>query len=92
MPVLNIFFSGKTTTLKMLSGQLLPTYGQVSINGNSYSNLNQILQSIGFCPQYDSLIPKHSGRAHLELFAELRGKNSYYSRNITNNYMLFRPS
>jgi ABC-type multidrug transport system ATPase subunit len=65
--------AGKTTTLKMLSGQLLPTLGDISINGNSYENLDQILQSIGFCPQYDSVIPKLSGRAHLELFAEIRG-------------------
>ncbi len=69
----NISFLGKTTTLKMLSGQLLPTLGEVRINGNTYENLDQILQSIGCCPQYDSVIPKLSGRAHLELFAELRG-------------------
>jgi ABC-type multidrug transport system ATPase subunit len=66
--------AGKTTTLKMLSGQLLPSQGNVSINGNSYQQLSGILQSIGFCPQFDSVIPKLSGRAHLELFAELRGK------------------
>jgi ATP-binding cassette subfamily A (ABC1) protein 3 len=57
----------------MLSGQLLPSRGEVSINGNTYQQLNGILQSIGFCPQFDSVMPKLTGRAHLELFAEIRG-------------------
>lgn len=73
----------------MLSGQLLPTLGEISINGNSYENLDQILQSIGFCPQYDSVIPKLSGRAHLELFAEIRGNYLHFIKLDNLIYYIF---
>jgi ABC-type multidrug transport system ATPase subunit len=57
----------------MMSGVLIPTYGVLGVNGHSFQELDEIRKSIGFCPQFDAIIPKLSGRAHLELFAELRG-------------------
>ncbi|XP_058130691.1 phospholipid-transporting ATPase ABCA1-like [Anopheles ziemanni] len=66
--------AGKTTTFKMLSGDETISFGDAWIKGHSLkSELKQVHQHIGYCPQFDALIEDLTGRETLKLFALLRG-------------------
>ncbi|XP_052825678.1 phospholipid-transporting ATPase ABCA7 isoform X2 [Octopus bimaculoides] len=72
--LLGVNGAGKTTTFKMLTGEISPTFGDAYINGHSIkTNINQVYQSISYCPQFDALNSLLTGREHLELYARLRG-------------------
>ncbi|OQS03899.1 ATP-binding Cassette (ABC) Superfamily [Thraustotheca clavata] len=65
---------GKTTEIKMLTGDILPTQGIATLGG--FDILTQQLKLrrlIGYCPQLDALIDLLSLREHLELFAKIKG-------------------
>eukprot|EP01083_Nonionella_stella_P078572 215103_1 len=65
--------AGKSSTLKMLTGDLVPTSGSASLNGFSILNEQTSLRRcIGYCPQSDALIRNLSPREHLKLFAGIR--------------------
>ena len=66
--------AGKTTTLSILSSKIHPSYGNAYING--YSILNQsnfTRQLIGYCPQFDTLIPLLNAYELLNFFATIKG-------------------
>jgi ABC-type multidrug transport system ATPase subunit len=65
--------AGKTTTLKMLSLEHDPTGGEAFLN--SFSILNQqteVRRSLGYCPQFDALIPTLTARETLSLYARIK--------------------
>ncbi|VDD90945.1 unnamed protein product [Enterobius vermicularis] len=67
--LLGVNGAGKTTTFSMLTGQLDVGSGEAfyeSRNSESFRN-------IGYCPQFDALIPKMTAAEHLEFYALLRG-------------------
>jgi len=50
--------SGKSTLVKVLSGEIIPTYGQMQVDGKDYfSNLHYYNQYVGYVPQDDLLYP-----------------------------------
>lgn len=66
--------AGKTTTLQMLTGMTGPTSGTATVYGKDIlSDMNQIRQSIGVCPQHDVLWLPLTVEEHLVIFAKLRG-------------------
>lgn len=68
--------AGKSTTLKMLLGELQPTSGDISFRGNSGGQKAQDEThgfSVGYCPQFTSLLEYLTVREHLELFLTLKG-------------------
>ena len=66
--------AGKSTTMKMLTGDELPTSGTASINGYDVITQTSFIQKErGFCPQTDPLLDMLTGREQLTLFARLRG-------------------
>ena len=66
--------AGKSTTMKMLTGDELPTSGTASINGyDVITQTSSIQKERGFCPQTDPLLDMLTGREQLTLFARLRG-------------------
>lgn len=66
--------AGKSTTFKMLTGELRPTSGNAWIGPYDVtSQRRQYLKQIGYCPQQDALIDSLSGYQMLTLFARLRG-------------------
>ncbi|MGH0132671.1 UNVERIFIED_CONTAM: hypothetical protein FKN15_050037 [Acipenser sinensis] len=72
--LLGVNGAGKTTTFKMLTGDTDVTSGEASVAG--YSILTDILdihQNMGYCPQFDAIDDLLTGREHLQLYARLRG-------------------
>lgn len=62
--------AGKSTTIKMLTGDSKPTAGQVILKGSSGGDAPKFL---GYCPQENALWPNLTVRQHLEVFAAVKG-------------------
>ncbi|MGI8314822.1 ABC transporter ATP-binding protein [Halobacillus mangrovi] len=62
--------AGKTTLVKMMTGILSPTEGEVFLNGEKMPSLNQMKQ-YGFMAQADALYQELTARENLDFFASL---------------------
>ncbi|XP_073229976.1 phospholipid-transporting ATPase ABCA3-like [Porites lutea] len=72
--LLGINGAGKTTTFSMLTGDLSITEGTALLDGYDIrTNLREVQQRIGYCPQFDALIERLTGREMLTMYANLRG-------------------
>lgn len=72
--LLGINGAGKTSTFKMLTGDIKISHGEAFIQGISLkTNMKQVHKRIGYCPQFDALIDDLTGRETLRLFALSRG-------------------
>ncbi|RLN06400.1 hypothetical protein BBJ28_00020925 [Nothophytophthora sp. Chile5] len=71
---LGINGAGKTSTMKMLTGDIVPTSGNATLSGfDILTQQVQVRRQIGYCPQFDALIDLLTVREHLELFAKIKG-------------------
>uniref|UniRef100_A0A4W4EA14 P-type phospholipid transporter n=1 Tax=Electrophorus electricus TaxID=8005 RepID=A0A4W4EA14_ELEEL len=72
--LLGINGAGKTTTFKMLTGDIPPSGGEAFLNGYSIrTDMRQVHQNMGYCPQFDALDDLLTAREHLEFYSRLRG-------------------
>ncbi|XP_069369174.1 retinal-specific phospholipid-transporting ATPase ABCA4-like isoform X2 [Paralichthys olivaceus] len=72
--LLGVNGAGKTTMFKMLTGDIDVTSGEASIAGHSIlTNILDVHQNMGYCPQFDAIDELLTGREHLHLYARLRG-------------------
>ncbi|XP_063311284.1 phospholipid-transporting ATPase ABCA1 isoform X1 [Pelobates fuscus] len=72
--LLGVNGAGKTTTFKMLTGDTDVTAGEAFLSGHSIlSNMQEVHQNMGYCPQFDAINELLTGREHLEFYALLRG-------------------
>ncbi|XP_023569920.1 ATP-binding cassette sub-family A member 8-A-like [Octodon degus] len=62
--------AGKSTCIRMITGETKPSAGQVLLRG---SNEADPLGFLGFCPQENVLWPNLTVREHLEVFAAVKG-------------------
>ncbi|XP_047959280.1 ABC transporter A family member 1 [Salvia hispanica] len=75
--------AGKSTTMSMLVGLIQPTSGDALIFGKSIlTDMDEIRQSLGVCPQYDILFPELTVKEHLEFFANIKGVNEDCLENV----------
>ncbi|XP_035384179.1 retinal-specific phospholipid-transporting ATPase ABCA4 [Electrophorus electricus] len=66
--------AGKTTTFKMLTGDTHVTSGEATVAGHSIlTNMLDVHQNMGYCPQFDAIDELLTGRENLYLYARLRG-------------------
>ncbi|XP_066471023.1 phospholipid-transporting ATPase ABCA1 [Tiliqua scincoides] len=72
--LLGVNGAGKSSTFKMLTGDTDVTGGDAFLKGYSIlSDIQDVHQNMGYCPQFDALTELLTGREHLEFFALLRG-------------------
>ncbi|XP_059210648.1 phospholipid-transporting ATPase ABCA1-like [Centropristis striata] len=72
--LLGINGAGKTTTFKMLTGDIPVSGGEAFLNGYSIrTEMRDVHQNLGYCPQFDAIDDLLTGREHLEFYARLRG-------------------
>jgi ATP-binding cassette subfamily A (ABC1) protein 5 len=66
--------AGKTTTLRIITGEIAPTKGSVKIGGIKIaSSHSEAFKMLGYCPQHDALWKNVTVREHLECYAAIRG-------------------
>ena len=66
--------AGKSTTVRMLTGLIEPSDGQILYNDRSiYDDLAAFQRIIGYVPEEAHLYPHLSGREYLQLVGRLRG-------------------
>ncbi|KAI7811411.1 putative ATP-binding cassette sub-family A member 1 [Triplophysa rosa] len=72
--LLGVNGAGKTSTFKMLTGDAVITSGEAYLAGKSVlTEINEVHQKMGYCPQFDAINDLLTGREHLEFYAILRG-------------------
>ncbi|KAK1330897.1 hypothetical protein QTO34_008839 [Cnephaeus nilssonii] len=62
--------AGKSTSIKVITGDTKPTAGQVLLKGSSEGDP---LGFLGYCPQENGLWPNLTVREHLDVFAAVKG-------------------
>ncbi|XP_051851187.1 ATP-binding cassette sub-family A member 10-like [Antechinus flavipes] len=68
--------AGKSTSIRMITGEIRPTAGEVVLKGNRSSLSQQgadTIKFLGYCPQENSLWRNLTVRDHLEVFAAVKG-------------------
>ncbi|WAR31392.1 ABCA2-like protein [Mya arenaria] len=64
--LLGVNGAGKTSTFRMLTGDLRPTFGDVKLLGHSVTATGLDTQRhVGYCPQYDAIFDELTPRQHL---------------------------
>lgn len=69
--------AGKSSTLKILSGVITPSKGEVLIDGNSMTDFHEanVAKMItGYCPDVGGIIPQATLREHVDLTLSLHRK------------------
>jgi ATP-binding cassette subfamily A (ABC1) protein 3 len=78
--------AGKTSTFKVLTGEVIPNYGEALIAGlNTRKDMKTIGSLIGYCPQFDALLENLTAREHLELYAAIKGIPSKMREELIEN-------
>lgn len=73
--------AGKSTTLRILSGQLLPGAGDARIDGHSVVEAPlEVRRRIGYLPEVPPLYPDMTARGYLRFAAQLRGLGAAQAR------------
>uniref|UniRef100_A0A2K5C086 ATP binding cassette subfamily A member 8 n=1 Tax=Aotus nancymaae TaxID=37293 RepID=A0A2K5C086_AOTNA len=62
--------AGKSTSIKVITGDTKPTAGQVLLKGSAGGDA---LEFLGYCPQENALWPNLTVRQHLEVYAAVKG-------------------
>ncbi|XP_062888600.1 phospholipid-transporting ATPase ABCA1-like isoform X1 [Mobula hypostoma] len=82
--LLGINGAGKTSTFKMLTGDTEVSSGEAFLNGYSIlSNIQDVHQNTGYCPQFDAINKLLTGREHLEFYSRLRGVPEHEVAKVT---------
>merc|ERR1719199_380629 len=72
--LLGVNGAGKTSTFKMLCGQVEQTSGEVMIQGIPVATrAPEARRLIGYCPQFDALLETLTVDEHLFLYGRLKG-------------------
>jgi ABC-2 type transport system ATP-binding protein len=77
--------AGKTTTMRLLCGAMLPDSGEVSVSGHSMrTNPDQAREQIGYLSQRFSLYEELTVLENIHFFAEVRGisRDEWHSRSM----------
>lgn len=65
--------AGKTTLMNLMTGLLHPTRGQISINGVSPNEPEELFRHLGYCSQFDSFPRGVTGREFVNMFLSVHG-------------------
>ena len=77
--------SGKTTTFKCITQEILPSNGEVFLNGiKTNDNFEYMINKIGYCPQYNAIYDYMTVYENLEFYAKLKGVKIDYMTQIIN--------
>ena len=82
--LLGVNGAGKTTTFRMITGDTYPNDGNAYLGSYDIMNsLSKFQLELGYCPQFDPLLDKLTGREMIQLFGRLRGISGENLRFLT---------
>lgn len=79
--------SGKSTLLNLLTGQLRPSRGSVSVLGGDPWNNRRVLSRIGLCPERDVLYHDVTGLEWVSYLLELHGKRKAVADDLARTWL-----
>ena len=80
--------SGKTTTVKMITGLLAPSQGEILYGGESvFRNLVEYKRIVGYVPEEPFLYSYLTGAEYLEMVGELRGIHPHRLREKIDEFL-----
>lgn len=65
--------AGKSTMLRLITGQIKPTTGSVRVNGYEPFANTEVYKTLGYCPEIDTFYEHMTGRAFVNYLARLAG-------------------
>lgn len=69
-----VLLPSKTTTIKILTGDVIPTQGSAYIAGYNIATYpRQVRRLMGYCPQFDALHEAMTAREALRFYGKIRG-------------------
>jgi ABC-type sugar transport system ATPase subunit len=72
--LLGVNGAGKSSTFKSLTGDTVPTSGNISISGfDIQRDFKEARKLIGYCPQKDAIFPLLTVEEHLWFYARIKG-------------------
>lgn len=74
--------SGKTTFINLLTGNLKPTLGRVSLFGSNPWQMRDVLRQVGLCPASDLLLPQVTPLQWVSYLTELHGFSKTEARKL----------
>lgn len=84
--------AGKSTVIKLLTGQIAPTHGEIHLplDYDLITGFRNEQEQVGLCPQSNVLIPNLTAREHLELYAHIKLRKGQLKevRRVMNNMKL----
>lgn len=76
--------AGKSTTFKMITGEITPSSGDVIINNCSMTReTEKAYTNLGYCPQKNAIFPLLTASEHLVFYARLRGIPEQFIKDVT---------
>ncbi|CAI2385685.1 unnamed protein product [Moneuplotes crassus] len=83
--LLGVNGAGKTSTFKMLTGDIVPTRGESHIcSYNVKKDFSEVRNQIGYCPQFDCIFDLMTVREHLKFYTKIKKiPQEYASKLIT---------
>ena len=65
--------AGKSTMMRLITGQLRPTTGDVRVQGMDPFANPEVYKKLGYCPEIDNFYEQMSGRGFINLLARMAG-------------------
>ncbi|MBN9501874.1 MAG: hypothetical protein BGO01_09655 [Armatimonadetes bacterium 55-13] len=75
--------AGKSTMIKLITGQIRPTTGEVSIGGEDPFANPSVYRKLGYCPEIDNFYEHQTGRQFVYGLARLDGMSHQDASNRT---------
>ena len=86
--LLGVNGAGKTSTFKMLTGDVIPSKGTMYIDGmNVRKNFKKVRKMIGYCPQYDALFMSLTVTEHLWFYCKIKKIPRKLRKDIVNKML-----
>lgn len=75
--------AGKSTMMRMITGQLRPTTGEIRIFGKEPFANPEVYRHLGYCPEIDNFYEHQTGRQIVQMLAQMSGMSkAEASRNV----------
>jgi len=75
--------AGKSTMLRLITGQIRPTTGSVLIQGQEPFANPEVYKHLGYCPEIDNFYENMTGRQFVQYLARLAGFSATQAKALT---------